>query len=712
MITTTSATTSTGRSASVCSGEPIVSTSYSSKSSPPTRIRLSVQLTERDLAPRPVLNVNPLHSHTIENASPGHATTSAAAASGGPGLVPNSTQSVHPPPTINGPTAHSTTTQSIANSVTTKLLSVSAPDDERMCLLRSQPQLGKRGETDLSIDKSGLQGLLPSWLRFAFADRQAEHLYREYYAKEKQGDLRTLVQLLLLGACLLGLLYALQEQRTAAIVNGLTSTSSSSSSPSSSSVYSISSSLPSSSLSSPSSTSISSSSSSSSAPYVTLTWWQRSWVPTRLVSWSTGWPLMLPLLLTAFLLPPLLLLPNHCLDASAHQQMAQSTETISSDLTSSDARRHRPLSSSSSSSRPSSSAFMHSLCSALLHTLPYLLWSLLLTHFWAEMRLCTLANRSPYYGFVLPLLYTYAIYVVFPLRLRVVSLLALLAGYLQLWLAADLQLFLNEYATSSSASPSAASPAESTNSLLWRRLIANTALLLCVHCVGVMSSLFYEKRQRRAFLETCVCLEHKLQEQEQSQEQERLLLSVLPRHVAAEIRQDLGSVFGGQFKKIYMSRHENVSILFADIVGFTAISSTLPAPELVKILNELFARFDKLADKYHQLRIKILGKCPDRLPLQKRLLVAPSRSIFQCNASVARHEPCQRHSSFPFFVSPFAIFPSSLPQPTPKVQAESSVARVSDRRTLVVRGQVPTAGLTCLPNKRKLLPTKVSNGFV
>ena len=84
---------------------------------------------------------------------------------------------------------------------------------------------------------------------------------------------------------------------------------------------------------------------------------------------------------------------------------------------------------------------------------------------------------------------------------------------------------------------------------------------------------------------------------------------MLPKHVASEIREDLGSMVTGQFKKIYMSRHENVSILFADIVGFTAISSTCPAPELVRILNELFARFDKLSDKYHQLRIKILGDC-------------------------------------------------------------------------------------------------------
>ena len=38
------------------------------------------------------------------------------------------------------------------------------------------------------------------------------------------------------------------------------------------------------------------------------------------------------------------------------------------------------------------------------------------------------------------------------------------------------------------------------------------------------------------------------------------------------------------------------SILFADIVGFTAMSSKVSPRELVKILNDLFATFDRLAD--------------------------------------------------------------------------------------------------------------------
>ncbi|XP_014672748.1 PREDICTED: adenylate cyclase type 3-like [Priapulus caudatus] len=97
--------------------------------------------------------------------------------------------------------------------------------------------------------------------------------------------------------------------------------------------------------------------------------------------------------------------------------------------------------------------------------------------------------------------------------------------------------------------------------------------------------------------------------QVEQRKHERLLLSVLPRHVAAAVLEDFGAMVDGQFKKIYITRYENVSILFADIVGFTALSSTCTAAELVKILNELFARFDKLADRYHQLRIKILGDC-------------------------------------------------------------------------------------------------------
>lgn len=42
---------------------------------------------------------------------------------------------------------------------------------------------------------------------------------------------------------------------------------------------------------------------------------------------------------------------------------------------------------------------------------------------------------------------------------------------------------------------------------------------------------------------------------------------------------------------------ENVSILFADIVGFTRLSSGLSAAELVAMLNDLFGRFDHICEE-------------------------------------------------------------------------------------------------------------------
>ena len=223
--------------------------------------------------------------------------------------------------------------------------------------------------------------------------------------------------------------------------------------------------------------------------------------------------------------------------------------------------------------------------------MPYLTWFLILFEIFVDLIYFRTEKFSLCDALSSLLLFTYAIYVVFPLRLRIASTLAILTAIFYLTLQLCNQTLVRN------------------NDLKLRLLFADLFLIVCVNLIGLMSYFFYEKRQRRAFLETCICLENKLDEEEESQEQERLLLSVLPKHVVNDIREDLGSVINKPFKRIYMKRHEEVSILFADIVGFTAISSTLPAPQLVRILNELFARFDKLSEKYHQLRIKILGEC-------------------------------------------------------------------------------------------------------
>ncbi|KAM5211701.1 adenylate cyclase type 8 isoform 3-T3 [Hipposideros larvatus] len=145
------------------------------------------------------------------------------------------------------------------------------------------------------------------------------------------------------------------------------------------------------------------------------------------------------------------------------------------------------------------------------------------------------------------------------------------------------------------------------------QVVAQAVLFMCMNTAGIFISYLSDRAQRQAFLETRRCVEARLRLETENQRQERLVLSVLPRFVVLEMINDMTNVedehLQHQFHRIYIHRYENVSILFADVKGFTNLSMTLSAQELVRMLNELFARFDRLAHEHHCLRIKILGDC-------------------------------------------------------------------------------------------------------
>lgn len=63
------------------------------------------------------------------------------------------------------------------------------------------------------------------------------------------------------------------------------------------------------------------------------------------------------------------------------------------------------------------------------------------------------------------------------------------------------------------------------------------------------------------------------------------------------------------FRPFHMASMDNVSILFADIVGFTKMSSKKTAEQLVEILNDLFERFDDLCILNGCEKISTLGDC-------------------------------------------------------------------------------------------------------
>ena len=79
---------------------------------------------------------------------------------------------------------------------------------------------------------------------------------------------------------------------------------------------------------------------------------------------------------------------------------------------------------------------------------------------------------------------------------------------------------------------------------------------------------------------------------------ERLLLNVLPSPVAARLKQDDG---------VIADACEDVTVLFADIVRFTALAEQLAAEELVAVLDRVFARWDRLAARHGVEKIKTIG---------------------------------------------------------------------------------------------------------
>ncbi|MCL1470949.1 adenylate/guanylate cyclase domain-containing protein [Argonema antarcticum] len=84
-------------------------------------------------------------------------------------------------------------------------------------------------------------------------------------------------------------------------------------------------------------------------------------------------------------------------------------------------------------------------------------------------------------------------------------------------------------------------------------------------------------------------------EQEKS---EQLLLNILPEAIANQLKK----------QQLPIAEHFNeVTILFADIVGFTPLSAKMPPIELVNLLNEIFSTFDELAEKHGLEKIKTIG---------------------------------------------------------------------------------------------------------
>lgn len=171
---------------------------------------------------------------------------------------------------------------------------------------------------------------------------------------------------------------------------------------------------------------------------------------------------------------------------------------------------------------------------------------------------------------------------------------------------------------------------------------AKALLHLCAHAIGIHLFIMSEVRSRSTFLKVGQAIMHGKDLEVEKALKERMIHSVMPRIVADELMkqgdEEMGdnsvkrystsgaaaaisspknnkrkktSIPRGQiiFRPFNMKRMEPVSILFADIVGFTKMSANKSAHALVGLLNDLFGRFDRLCELTGCEKISTLGDC-------------------------------------------------------------------------------------------------------
>lgn len=117
---------------------------------------------------------------------------------------------------------------------------------------------------------------------------------------------------------------------------------------------------------------------------------------------------------------------------------------------------------------------------------------------------------------------------------------------------------------------------------------------------GIISGYFNEKRHRRDFLQRCLIEQQRAEAERLRYQADRLLLNILPSEIASRLKENT---------RIIAEDFAQASILFADIVNFTILSSRMSPAAVVQMLNEVFSHFDELTETYGLEKIKTIGDC-------------------------------------------------------------------------------------------------------
>ena len=130
-----------------------------------------------------------------------------------------------------------------------------------------------------------------------------------------------------------------------------------------------------------------------------------------------------------------------------------------------------------------------------------------------------------------------------------------------------------------------------TGSLEGTELARQASMLLLANLFGMIAAYQMDQSARREFLSMRMLGE----ERERS---ERLLLNILPASIAERLKSSQAAI---------ADHSDEVTVLFADIVGFTLLSARKTPQALVQMLDRIFSEFDALAETHGLEKIKTIG---------------------------------------------------------------------------------------------------------
>lgn len=147
-------------------------------------------------------------------------------------------------------------------------------------------------------------------------------------------------------------------------------------------------------------------------------------------------------------------------------------------------------------------------------------------------------------------------------------------------------------------------------------VIFSRALLhVAIHVLAVHISLQANVRKRSTFRLMANQTRDQIVIRMEREKKKNMIESLMPTSVAEKVIKESPTVQPGStgnqvnFRNFYMDKMDHVSILFADIVGFTKMSSNKTANKLVVLLDDLFGRFDRLCVEKGCEKISTLGDC-------------------------------------------------------------------------------------------------------